>query len=110
MQIPALRIGRELGWRVVVADGNPDAPGIALADAFEHVDLKDLSGMTDAAFRQQQSSGLDGVFTTGTDFSATVAWVSEQLGLPGIPYETALDASDKSRMRAVFDRAGLPSP
>jgi biotin carboxylase len=110
MQMPAIQIGRELGWRVVVADVNPTAPGVALADEFEQVDLKDLSGMTEAARRQQSSDGLDGVFTAGTDFSATVAWVSEHLGLPGIPYKTALDASDKSRMRGVFTKAGLPSP
>ena len=110
MQLPAIQIGRDLGWRVIVADVNSEAPGVALADGFEQVDLKDLSGMTDAARRRQLSEGLDGVFTAGTDFSSTVAWVSEQLGLPGIPYETALDASDKSRMRRVFTEAGLSSP
>lgn len=110
MQIPAITCGRELGWRVVVADGNRDAEGVKLADAFEHVDLKDRDGMVEAARRQMRTGGLDGVFTAGTDFSATVAWVAERLSLPGIPYETALDASDKSRMRGVFDREGLPSP
>jgi biotin carboxylase len=48
--------------------------------------------------------------TAGTDFSATVAWVAEKLGLPGIPYESALNASDKARMRSCFKKAGLPSP
>ena len=110
MQIPAIRIGKELGWRVIVADGNADAVGIPLADCFEHVDLKDREAMTDAARRHLEGEGLDGVFTAGTDFSATVAWVAEQLGLPGIPYQTALDASNKARMRRVFSSAGLASP
>jgi biotin carboxylase len=48
--------------------------------------------------------------TAGTDFSATVAWVAEKLGLPGIPYEAALNASDKERMRRRFKEAGIPSP
>jgi len=48
--------------------------------------------------------------TAGTDFSANVAWVAEKLGLPGIPYESALNASDKSRMRECFKKANLPSP
>jgi biotin carboxylase len=48
--------------------------------------------------------------TAGTDFSASVAWTVEKLGLPGIPYEAALNASDKSRMRECFKKAGLPSP
>ena len=33
--------------------------------------------------------------SAGTDFSATVAWVAEQLGLPGMPFEVALNASNK---------------
>jgi biotin carboxylase len=48
--------------------------------------------------------------TAGTDFSANVAWVAQKLGLPGIPYEAALNASDKSRMRECFKKASLPSP
>ncbi len=110
MQLPAIRIGKELGWTVIVADANKEAPGATIADYFEHVDLKDLDGMAAAARHHRDVHGLDGVFTAGTDFSATVAWVAGQLGLPGIPYETALDASDKERMREVFKRHGLPSP
>jgi biotin carboxylase len=48
--------------------------------------------------------------TAGTDFSATVAWVAAQAGLPGIPYDAALNASDKGRMRRCFAEAGVPSP
>jgi biotin carboxylase len=48
--------------------------------------------------------------TAGTDFSATAAWVAEKLGLPGIPYEVALNASNKDRMRRCFAAAGVPSP
>ena len=110
MQIPVLRIARERGWRVVAADGNDKAVGIGIADAFEHVDLKDRRALEAAARRLRENGGLDGVMTAGTDFSASVAWVAERLGLPGIPFEAALDASDKSRMRAVFAAAGLPSP
>lgn len=110
MQIPALRIAKERGWRVVVADGNAQAPGVALADRFEHIDLKDKEALEAAARRIQTDGGLDGVLTAGTDFSASVAWVAERLGLPGISYQTALDASDKSRMRSAFAAAGVPSP
>lgn len=110
MQLPAISIAKSLGWTVIVADANREAPGATLADYFEHVDLKDLEGMTSAAKRHRDIRGLDGVFTAGTDFSATVSWVANQLCLPGIPYETALDASDKVRMRSVLEQAGLSSP
>lgn len=107
MQGPAMRIARQKGYRVHVADGNAAAPLAAQADEFHHVDLKDKEGLAAAASRIE---GLAGVFTAGTDFSASVAWVAERLGLPGIPYETALDASDKARMRARLEARGVPVP
>ena len=110
MQLPAIRAARRMGWRVVVADRNRDGDGFALADRFIHVDLADREGMLAAARVVQEDIGLDGVFTAGTDFSATVAYVAEGLGLSGVPFRVALDASDKSRMRGVFSSAGLPSP
>jgi biotin carboxylase len=110
MQGPAIRIARELGLFAVAVDGNPAAPCASMADQFAHIDLKDKEGIEAFARSLQNDGGLAGIMTAGTDFSATVAWVAERLGLPGIPYEAALNASDKARMRACFDKAGLPSP
>ena len=110
MQGPAIRVARELGLFAVVADGNPNAPCASMADQFAHIDLKDKEGIETFARSLLNDGGLAGIMTAGTDFSATVAWVAEKLGLPGIPYEAALNASDKARMRACFDKAKLPSP
>jgi len=93
-----------------VVDGDPDAVGRREADVFERVDLKDLEGLVACARNWKQQYGLDGVFTAGTDFSASVAYLAEQLNLPGISYQTALDASNKARMRRRFAAAGVPSP
>jgi len=110
MQGPAIRIAKDCGLYTVVADGSSSAPCIPMADQFEQIDLKDKEGIEALARSLQNSGGLAGIMTAGTDFSATVAWVAEKLGLPGIPYEAALNASDKARMRACFKKAGLPSP
>lgn len=107
MQGPAMRIARGKGYEVHAADGNPRAACVREADVFHAVDLKDKEGLENAA---RSIPGLAGVFTAGTDFSASVAWVAGRLGLPGIPYEAALDASDKSRMRARLKAAGVPVP
>jgi biotin carboxylase len=110
MQGPAIRIAKEMGLKTIAVDGDPKAPCIALADRFEHIDLKDKEGV-EALGRSLQAQGeLAGIMTAGTDFSATAAWAAERLGLPGIPYEAALNASDKERMRGCFQNAGLPSP
>jgi len=111
MQGPAIYAAREMGLETAVIDGDPNAPLAAEADRFEPVDLKDLPKIE--AFARTlaaEKAGLHGIMTAGTDFSASVAWAAEKLGLPGVSYETALDASDKERMRAKFTAAGLPSP
>lgn len=107
MQLPAIRQARALGLRVHVADGNAACPGRDEADAFHHVDLRDRLGLTQAA---RGIPGLAAVFTAGTDFSSSVAWVAQECGLPGIPYEVSLDASDKARMRRRLAAHGVSVP
>jgi biotin carboxylase len=110
MQVPGIRIARGKGWRVIVADGNPDAMARDMGDHFEVVDLKDRDGLLQLARSYSQRTGLDGVFTAGTDFSSSVAWVTEHMGLPGISYESSMRATDKCLMRDAFTRAGVASP
>ncbi|HRU27458.1 MAG TPA: hypothetical protein P5082_00685, partial [Treponema sp.] len=110
MQKPAITFAKGMGLETVVADGDPQAVCASLADRFENIDLKDKEGLEALGRALMNDGGLSAVMTAGTDFSASVAWVAEKLGLPGIPYETALDASDKERMRRRFKEAGVPSP
>lgn len=110
MQIPAILLAKKKGWRVYVADADAEAPGIKYADEFVNIDLKDRISMLEAAKKIKIRTGLDGVFTAGTDFSTTVAWVAEKMHLPGIPYTVSITATDKSRMREVFKKKGVPSP
>jgi biotin carboxylase len=99
-----------MGLYTVAVDGDPGAPEAPNADRFERIDLKDKEGIEALGRELQSRGGLSGVMTAGTDFSTGVAWVAEKLGLPGIPYEAALNASDKDRMRRCFAAAGVPSP
>jgi len=110
MQEPALRIASEMGWRVVAVDGNPEARGRHLAQHFFPVDLRDTEGIIEIARRLSADGGLEGVFTTGTDFSVSVARVAKAMNLPGHSLEAAICASDKARMRRRFQQQGVPSP
>jgi len=110
MQGPAINIAKELNLHTVVLDGSSSAPCISMADQFEQIDLKDKESIESFARNLLKKNKRLGIMTAGTDFSASVAWTAEKLGLPGIPYETALNASDKSRMRECFKKAKLPSP
>jgi len=110
MQLPAFEAARKNNWYSIAADGNPAAPCRKRADYFLNIDLKDRTGLVRAAQDLVETHNIRGVFTCGTDFSSSVAWVAEKLDLPGIPYQTALDCTDKYRMRKKFRENGVPCP
>ena len=110
LQVPVIEHARALGVKVLCLDGNPSAPARRLADWFETVDIKDKDACLAAARSHQSAYRLDGVVTVGTDFSTTVAWIADSLGLPGTPYEAALRAKDKGLMRSCFEKNGVASP
>jgi biotin carboxylase len=98
---------QELGARVVAVDGNPDAPGLALADVGEAVDFADLEAVAEVGRRH----AVDGVMTFAADRAVpVVAGVAERLGLPGIGSETAHLATNKIAMRRRFAERGVPQP
>ena len=110
MQGPAIKIAEEMGLTAIAADADLSAPCVALAHQFENVDLKDRDGIEKLSKKLGEYGGLHGIMTAGTDFSANVAWAASKMGLSGINYETALDCSDKERMRRCFKEKGIPSP
>ncbi len=110
MQLPAFEAARRCGWESIGVDGNPNAPGVPLADTFLQIDLKDTAAIVAAAREERRGRGLDGVFTVGTDFSYPVAAAAAELGLPGAPPEAAKRASDKVLMRRALAEAGVPIP
>ena len=110
MQLPAVLAARRRGWRVAVAAPSPEEPAVALADEYLPCDLTDVDALVAAARNLADDGGLDGVFTAGTDFSSSVAGVAVALGLPGISPAVAERATDKGRMRAALQAAGVPVP
>ncbi len=108
MQRPSIEAARELGYRTLVVDANSAAVCVPFADRFEQVDLKDREALAELAL--SMGGSLAAVFTAGTDFSASVSYVAEKCGLRAHPFQSALNASDKTLMRACFEKAGVPSP
>ena len=112
MQKPAILCARELGFKVCVVDADDKAVAIPVADEFKKIDLKDKDAILEYAkvLSKAENGGLRAVFTAGTDFSASVSYVTEKLGLPSHSYEASLNASIKSRMRKCFTENNVPSP
>jgi len=106
-QVPTVRRAKEMGYHVLVTDMYSERPAYAYADEHQVVDITDFEGTLTAARR----FGIDGILCDTTDVGvATAAYVAEQLRLPGIGLECALNFTNKARMREVTSRCGIVSP
>ena len=111
MQKPAILSAKEAGFTVHVIDADDKAVAIPYADSFRKIDLKDKEGILAYAKELKAGEGgLAAVFTAGTDFSASVSYVCEALGLPAHSHQAAVNASVKTVMRQCFADKGVPSP
>ncbi len=109
--VPGIQKAKAMGLHVVVSDGNPDAPGLALANDRVVVSTYDVRGTVAAAHRyHRQVRPVDGVLCVASDVPLTVAEVAAELALPGIPVESARLASDKLAMKEHFSARGIPIP
>lgn len=106
-QVPTIRRARSLGLRVLVSDGWDERPGYAIADLCERASIVDAEA-TLAAARRHRVAGVLCDTTDNGVFAA--AYAAESLGLPGVGIEAALNCTDKSRMAARAQAAGLPVP
>lgn len=109
--VPGVRLAQAMGYRVWVSDRNPQAPCFAFADVALVADTYN-GRETLAAVEQQLTQGgtLDGALCLGSDVPATVATVTEALGLPGISLQTARLAMDKLAMKDRLSQAGVALP
>ena len=106
-QIPLIKKAKELGYYVAVADYNPNAIGIPLADEFYHASTIDEEAILAVA----KIFKPDGIATMQTDMPMrAIAKVNEELGLCGIDWQTAINATDKVEMIKCFKRHGIASP
>lgn len=107
LQLPAIVKAKELGYRTIVLDYNPQAIGAPLADEFYPVSTVDVAGVVGLAKKLRP----DGVLTLATDMPMrSVAAAAAALGLPGISPETALLTTDKGEMIKRFQEKDIPHP
>ena len=110
-QIPAIKIAKKMGLKVLVTDRDNLAPGKALADYFELASTRDEQKNIEIAKQYAKNKlNLRGVLTIGTDFTYTVSCVAQALSLPGVPPEIALKATNKIEMRKQLKKHQVPCP
>ena len=107
IQVTAIRKAKELGYEVITCDYLPGNPGHAFSDAYHNVSTTDK----EAVLALAQREGIQGISAYASDPAAvTAAYVAEQLGLPGNPYEATCLIQDKVTFRATQQRLGIPCP
>ncbi|MCQ2589401.1 MAG: ATP-grasp domain-containing protein [Treponema sp.] len=110
MQKPAILSAKQCGYKVFVIDGNDKAVCASMADTFKQIDLKAKEEILAYAEILKEKENLSCVFTAGTDFSTSVSYVCEKLGLPSHSFQAAVNASVKTTMRQCFKDNNVPSP
>ncbi len=108
LQVPAIKKTIEMGYQPIVCDYYEDCPGKRIEGVIpELISTYDYDGVLDAALKHN----IDAILTICTDYpTRIVAYVAEKMGLKGISLETAINSTDKGKMRACMKKAGIPVP
>ena len=106
-QIPAIKIAKEMGFRVLTNDMNPHAPGFQYADKSFVISTLDYEATLKIADEEQ----IDGITTVCSETAIpTIAKVAATLDLPGLSEFTALAATNKKVMREEVGKLGVMAP
>ena len=103
-QVPLIREAQARGFRAVIASIPGNYPGFAVADKVYYTDTTDKEAILKIAEAEQVCA----VTTTGTDVAvASIGYVCDRLGLPGIGEEAARLLTDKALMKQAFVSGGV---
>lgn len=106
-QLPAIRRAAEAGVYLITVDYLPDNVGHRYSHQYMNCSTTDREAVLAAARRL----AIDGIVTFASDVATpTVAYVAEQLGLPGGNPRAASVMSNKGLFRAFQRQQGLRGP
>lgn len=105
-QVDAISRAQDLGVTVIAMDGDPNAPGLKVADVAIVVDINNEREVIAGA----NAHRVDGVLCFSVEAAVVpVAIAAQALGLPGLSVESARNATSKKRMREIWAAKGIPS-
>lgn len=107
LQVAVIKKAKEKGIYTVVADGNPAAIGLPLADKSLVVNIVD----PEAVLKALENEHIDGVIHPCSEVAMnTMGIVNDVFHLSGIGVKTAVLATNKEKMREAFRLGNAPSP
>lgn len=106
-QIPPIKYALEQGHHIITLDYLPDNPGHKLAHKYYNVSTTDKEAVLDVA----RAEKIDGIVAYASDPAApTAAYVAEQMGLPGNPYESVEILTRKDLFRDFLAKHNFNVP
>lgn len=106
-QIIAIKAAKKMGFYTILCDYLSDNPGQFVADKFYLKSTTDKEAILEIA----KNESIDGILAYASDPAApTAAYVSEQLNLPGNPYQSVEILCNKDRFRKFLLDNGFNSP
>ena len=108
--LPGIKKAKEMGYKIIITDGNPNAPGFNYADEFFVVSTYDIKGNLEICEKISKRKKINGVICFSTDVPLTVSTIAKKLELQGIPTDTAKISSNKLQMKEKFKILNVPTP
>lgn len=106
-QVGTICWATEHGIIAYVADIHADAPGFLFAQETLTYNIRDKETILDFA-RKNKVDGITSICLEST--MTTIAYVVDEMGLPGLGTEVTKNVTNKFRMRTLFEKQGLPVP
>lgn len=105
--LPVIEAAHKLGIYVITCDYLPDNIAHKYSDEYRNVSIVDKEAVL-AVARELQ---IDGIMSFAVDPGVvTAAYVQEQMGLPGNPYESVCILQNKDRFRNFLTQHGFNVP
>ncbi|ALV25249.1 ATP-grasp domain-containing protein [Campylobacter iguaniorum] len=106
LQLEFLRVVKQNGFVTHCFDYDPNCICKDECDIFHLISIDEKDKILELA----KTYNIAGIGTTATELgNITVCYVGEKLGLGTNSYETALNTTDKSRMKKIFTKFNIPT-
>lgn len=106
-QVPILKKAKKKGIHVTVASIPGRYPCMDMADDVIIKDIYDRDGLVEEARKR----GITAVISDQNDLmNPTVAYIAENLGLPGNRFATVMSYCNKNSFRDTCEKVGVPVP
>ena len=105
-QTIAIKLAKEMGYKVIAVDGNPKAVGLKFADVGINADINDVGEIVEIGKKYK----IHGVMAHAVEIPQVVAEVAKALDLPGLDPEVAKRATNKIQRIECFAHKNIPCP